>query len=207
MEYFLSGDKKIMRFNYRMQVGKCMFLILMLLILSCEDNRSERGFETYNHRSKELISQWLSKFSENTDITCIKQFRSSVDVSEEERTLILQKLKIADEKHLTEQLEYSFEFQLTDSLVGNLRLISFAQQQELEEMDKNGEPYWEWYNASCQGEWLEISKPIFNEDYSLAYFTSYTTCAVGSCGSGGKSVMKWEGDKWITIDNFDLVIH
>lgn len=183
---------------------RILSLVSISILLGCNENSSYRDIQKYNIHSEQLISQWLLKFSENTDIICIVQ--PTGDLPEEERVLILKKLN-TDEKHLEEQIRLSSVFQLTDSLVGNLRLISLARQHELEVMDKNGEPYWEWYNANCQGEWLVISKPIFNEDYSLAYFTSYTTCAVGSCGSGGRSVMKWERDKWVTIDNFDLVIH
>lgn len=188
-----------------MHAGKCLLLLFVLVFSSCDEFGRERAMEAYNLKAEKLIGPWLSTFSKNVDITCIQQFRPSKPLSEEERVLILEKLEIADVNHLAEQIRLSAGFQLTDSIIGNLRLVTTQEQKELERQSDNGEPFWIWNEEHCQGKWLSISRPIFNEDYTLAYFESSTFCGY-LCGTGGKSIYKWEEDRWIPLESFDLTI-
>lgn len=102
-----------------LRAGKGLFLLFVLVFFSCSESSSKGAMEAYNLRAEQLIGQWLSTFSENVDITCIQQFRPTEALSEEERVLILEKLKTADENHLARQIRLSAGFQLTDSLAGD----------------------------------------------------------------------------------------
>lgn len=200
--------KQIKIITHKVKTVKLMFLILgsTFLIHSCGTTSTDQEIKKYKNNSEQLIGQWLSKFSKNASIKCVMQNEPIDSLPNEIKNTIMQKLEIKAEKHLNKQLKLTHHFKLTDSLIGDLNLITLSKQRELKEQRDNGEPFWIWYDANCEGEWLNISRPIFNEDYTLAYFEVSTSCVNYLCGHGGKSIYKYENGKWIAIENFDTFI-
>ncbi|MCM4161928.1 hypothetical protein DHB64_18785 [Antarcticibacterium sp. W02-3] len=193
---------------HKVKTMKLTFLIVgsAILTLSCGKTSTEQEIINYKNNSDQLIGQWLLEFSKNASIKCVMENEPIDSLPGEIKNTIIHKLEIKAEKHLYKQLKLTHHFTLTDSLIGDLNLITLKKQRELKEQRDNGEPFWIWYNANCEGKWLNISRPIFNEDYTLAYFEVSTSCVNYLCGHGGKSIYKYENGKWIAIENFDNFI-
>ena len=187
--------------------AKYILLILFLIFFfkSCNTASTDKEIKEYSDNSKQLMGQWIPRISKKISIICVMPNEPIDSIPDEKKTMILQKLKITGEEHLNKQFELTHYFRLTDSLVGDLNLISLDKKKELKEQSNNGEPFFIWYLESCKGKWLNISLPIFNEDYTLAYLEISTGC-VTLCGSGGKHIFKHENGKWIHINSFDHFI-
>ena len=114
---------------------KYIFLILFPIFFfqSCNTASTDKEIKEYRDNSKQLIGQWISKFSSNVSIMCIMQNVPIDSPSDENKSMILQKLKLTEEEHLKEQLKLTHYLRLTDSLVGDLNLISLDKQRELKE--------------------------------------------------------------------------
>lgn len=112
------------------------------------------------------------------------------------------RLGIKDSTHYKVQSELYKKFVLTSKIAKGKNIITQIQFKEFEKKSELGEfKFWDWLEQNCSDGYSSISKPIFNENYTLAYIQIGNVCG-GLCGGGEERIYKYINGKWIEKENF-----
>jgi hypothetical protein len=111
-------------------------------------------------------------------------------------------LGIKDSIHYKLQSELYKQFVLTSDIAKGKNIITQSQFKEFERKSELGEfRFWDWLEDNCTDGYSSISKPIFNENYTLAYIQIGNVCG-GLCGGGEERIYEYINGKWIEKENF-----
>ncbi|SDX46468.1 hypothetical protein [Aequorivita viscosa] len=177
--------------------------IILVLTFSCKsDNKTDlkKLEELDAQKTTELITQIL-KDEKDGEL-------SSSCISEKPRAIshptvpnfdeyVKMNLKITDTVHYKMQSKLYKKFKITAELVPNKNILTETQFIEFRNKTENeGFIFWDLINENCTFGYCSISKPIFNENFDLAYVQIGTICG-GKCGSGEERIYELLNGKWI----------
>ncbi|WP_233558631.1 hypothetical protein [Aquimarina sp. BL5] len=183
-------------------------LILNLIFISCKDESKVRLTELKNQdveKTTELITQIFEDEKKGFLFTnCITEKARGVNrpmVSDFDE-YVKNHLKIKDSIHYNLQLESYKKFILTSDITKGKNILTQSQFKEFERKSELGEfKFWDWLENNCSDGYSSISKPIFNENYTLAYIQIGTVCG-SLCGGGEERIYEYINGTWIEKENF-----
>ncbi|NJY64116.1 hypothetical protein HC174_15340 [Salinimicrobium sp. CDJ15-81-2] len=108
---------------------------------------------------------------------------------------------IKDSAHYEFQSKLYQQFVLTENIAKGKKIITQSQFVEFERKSELGEfKFWDWLDKNCTSGFSSISKPIFNENFTVAYVQIGNTCG-DLCGGGEERIYEYLNGKWIEKEN------
>ncbi len=177
-------------------------IIVLVIIFGCKTDKTDlhESKKLDAHKTMELMTQILN--DESGD------YFSSSCISEKPRAIsypmvsdfdeyVRNHLNITDTLHYNRQSRLFREFVLTEDLVPDKKILTQKKFDELEGKSRDeGIKFWDWLYANCKYGYSSISRPIFNENYDLAYVQIANVCG-RLCGGGEERIYEFTEGKWI----------
>ena len=111
--------------------------------------------------------------------------------------ILKESLKIKDTVHLNKQIILSKSFEIIQDKFPSWNIISNEDMIEYEKRSKSSNfSFWEWLDSNCSNGYFYISKPIFDETYSLAIVVYGSTSGPLQGGGFAELLQKVDG-RWI----------
>ncbi|WP_299124805.1 hypothetical protein [uncultured Tenacibaculum sp.] len=171
--------------------------LIIILTFSCrKESKTEikKSIDLDLKKTTELITQVLiDKNDSYLSSSCIsenqKAFTSSDFLYYEEKAN--KYLNIKDSLHFKTQEKLFNEFKIIKELTLNKKIITEKQHIELESKRE----FWKWIDINCEKGYCSISKPIFNENYDLAYIVIFRRL-FDFDSSGEILIYEFKNGKW-----------
>lgn len=185
-----------------------MFILLLYFLFGCKQNsdtaaiNDTAAMEVVNQydtsKSKELIRLILAKEEKdyfNTNCIVEKVIPMYVLANSNVARDVTEKLSIKDTIHLNEQMKLYKQFKLTPDLVPDKSILTQQHFLEFEKKKPFGKSSWVMIEPVCEDGYSYILKPIFNEDYTIAYVQFGNFCG-SYCGGGEIQVYEYRNGGW-----------
>mgnify|MGYP003630284048 CR=1 FL=1 len=178
------------------------------MLFSC-NNDSKPSLEELKKRDAEKTTELLTQIFENEkDVylatNCISEkpratYQPNVPDFDE---YIKEHLSIKDSTHYKLQTDLYKQFSLITEYAKGKNIITASDFKEFEQKSESGGfSFWDWLENNCSDGYSSISKPIFNEDYTLAYIRVGNICGE-LCGGGEERIYEYQNGKWILKEYF-----
>lgn len=176
-------------------------LILILTIISCKTEQKNKINEIISLDREKTIELLLQVFEDENDsylsTKCITEKRvAGFDpISEDFDKYLKEHLYIKDSIHYNLQIELRNAFSMNNEIARGKSILTKL---DFEEFRKNSniDEMWELILDKCPDGYSWVSKPIFNEDFTIAYINIGSLCG-GLCGGGESRIYKFKDNKWV----------
>lgn len=179
---------------------KLIYIIFVIFIFLTACDSKMNQLDNDKKASEKIITQLITTHHLLNSNAFLENSSWSPVIDDDFKTMIQDELKIEDINHLNFQLKLFKDFKINPELINAKTIITndeFNNFVKLTHLVKNEDySYIDWLEKkNCRYGFSSISKPIFNESYTVALIDFVKFCGP-LCGGRMMGIYELEDNKW-----------